>query len=65
MQLALFEFIILICLVIYFLKKILYLNKINNFYIQRAIIIDRENQNLKKEKSAMKKFLALDKSNNW
>ena len=65
MQLALFEFIILICLVIYFLKKILYLNKINNFYIQQSINLDKENQKLKNEKSAMKKLLALDKSINW
>lgn len=65
MQLALIEFIILICVTVYFLKKVLYLNKINNFYIQKAINLDKENKILKKEKSAMKKLLALDKSINW
>jgi hypothetical protein len=65
MQLALFEFIILIGMTIYFLNKISRLNKINNFYIQQSINLDKENQILRKEKSAMKKFLALDKSINW
>lgn len=65
MQLALIEFIILICVTVYFLKKVLYLNKINNLYIQKAINLDKENKILKKEKSAMKKLLALDKSINW
>lgn len=65
MQLALIEFIILICVTFYFLKKVMYLNKINNFYIQKAIKLDKDNQILKKEKSAMKKLLALDKSINW
>ena len=65
MQLALFEFIILIGMLIYFLNKISRLNKINNFYIQQSINLDKENQILRKEKSAMKKFLALDKSINW
>jgi hypothetical protein len=65
MQLALFEFIILIGMTIYFLNKISRLNKINNFYIQQTINLDKENQILRKEKSAMKKFLALDKSINW
>jgi len=64
-QLALFEFIILIGMTIYFLNKISRLNKINNFYIQQSINLDKENQILRKEKSAMKKFLALDKSINW
>lgn len=65
MQLALFEFIILIGMTIYFLNKISRLNKINNFYIQQSINLDKENQILRKEKSAIKKLLALDKSINW
>ena len=65
MQLALFEFIIFIGITIYFLNKISLLNKKINFYIQSALDLNRENKLLKEEKSAMKKFLALDKSNDW
>ncbi len=65
MNLAKIELIIIILITIYFLNEISLLNKKINFYIQSALDLDRENKLLKKEKSAMKKFLALDKSNDW
>jgi hypothetical protein len=65
MNLAKIELIIIILITIYFLNEISLLNKKINFYIQSALDLDRENKLLKEEKSAMKKFLALDKSNDW
>ncbi len=65
MNLAKIELIITILITIYFLNEISLLNKKINFYIQSALDLDRENKLLKEEKSAMKKFLALDKSNDW
>jgi hypothetical protein len=65
MNLAKIELIIIILITMYFLNEISLLNKKINFYIQSALDLDRENKLLKEEKSAMKKFLALDKSNDW
>ncbi len=60
-----FELIIIILITLYFLNKISKLNKKINFYIQSSLDLSRENKILREEKSAMKKFLALDKSNDW
>jgi hypothetical protein len=65
MNLAKIELIVIILITIYFLNEMSLLNKKNNFYIQSALDLHRENKLLKEEKSAMKKFLALDKSNDW
>ena len=65
MNLAKIELIIIILITIYFLNEISLLNKKINFYIQSALDLDKQNKLLKEEKSAMKKFLALDKSNDW
>ena len=65
MNLAKIELIIIILITMYFLNEISLLNKKINFYIQSALDLDKQNKLLKEEKSAMKKFLALDKSNDW
>lgn len=65
MNLVKIELIIIILITIYFLNEISLLNKKINFYIQSALDLDKQNKLLKEEKSAMKKFLALDKSNDW
>ena len=65
MNLAKIELIVIILITIYFLNEMSLLNKKINFYIQSALDLDKQNKLLKEEKSAMKKFLALDKSNDW